>query len=126
MTHNLIPLSSQHRRSAVELQAALLKFEAAATTGVEKVHAAGLDRERRIFEKLEQQSSASTRAAAGAGGEVLPNGEEAGDPTLVLMQEYVQLAALALEGKVRARPMLAVAESRWRSSLLGALDTRAR
>lgn len=123
--YNLLPLSVQHRNAAVELQAALLRFEEAANTGTEQLYNKGVEREKHVFERLEKQGNEAARSAAGAGAAGAAE-EGRADPNMMLMQSYLQLAALALEGKVRARPRLAVSESKWRSSLLAALDSRAR
>ncbi|KDN37370.1 IKI3-domain-containing protein [Tilletiaria anomala UBC 951] len=121
---SIVALSPAHRNAAIELQQALLRFEATAEKGVEMVHAQGLERERLVFVRLEQQGNEAARAAAGAGRS---NGSAGGvDPNMALMKSFMELAALALEGKVRGRPRLVISEAKWRSSLLGALDPRAK
>lgn len=107
----LIPLSPAHRRAAVELQSALLAFEDTAEKGCAQIYDAGMEREQAVFQALEERASGASQASS-----------TEQDPTMVLMRSYMSLAALALQGKVRARPRLAIAEGRWRSSLLSAIQ----
>lgn len=109
----LIPLSSAHRKAAVELQGALLAFEDTAEKGCTQIYDANVAREQSIFQELEERASTATNPVSTASDQ---------DPNMVLMRSYMSLAALALQGKVRTRPRLTMAEGRWRSSLLAALQ----
>ena len=116
---SILPLSTAHRHAAIELQTTLLRFEEAALAAIEQIYEEGVSRERRVFERLEQRgNAAATAAAQGPAGGM--------DTNMALMKSYMELAALALEGKVRGRARLELSQGKWRSSLLGALNVKAR